>query len=33
MFIQLLWSLLNDLSFLMILSLVSINVPGLAQKI
>lgn len=33
MFIQFLWNLLNDLSFLMILSLISINVPGIANAI
>lgn len=32
-FIQYLWGLLNDLSFLTILTLISINVPGLAKTI
>ncbi|TNV87064.1 hypothetical protein FGO68_gene2250 [Halteria grandinella] len=33
MFIQYIWSLLNDLSFLTILTLVSMNVPGIVQMI
>ena len=33
MFIQYLWGLLNDLSFLTILSLVSISVPGISSQI
>jgi hypothetical protein len=32
-FIQYLWGLLNDLSFLTILTLISINVPGIAKQI
>jgi hypothetical protein len=32
-FIQYIWGFLNDLSFLTILSLISINVPGLAKVI
>jgi hypothetical protein len=31
MFIQYLWGLLNDMSFLTILTLVSIQVPGIAK--
>lgn len=33
MFLNFLWAMLNDLSFLMILSLISINIPGIAQDI
>lgn len=32
-FIQYLWGLLNDMSFLTILTLISINVPGIAKTI
>jgi hypothetical protein len=32
-FIQFVWSLLNDLSFLTILALISVNIPGLASVI
>jgi hypothetical protein len=31
MFIQYLWGLLNDMSFLTICSLISINVPGIGK--
>ncbi|TNV86282.1 hypothetical protein FGO68_gene3639 [Halteria grandinella] len=31
--IQLLWNMLNDLSFMMSLSMVSVNVPGIAQVV
>ena len=33
MFLQFIWGLLNDMSFIMILSLVSLNVPGPVQLI
>lgn len=33
LFLQFLWDLLNDISFLMILSLVSLSVPGISQLI
>ena len=33
MFLGLIWNMLNDLSFLMILSFISISTPGIVQPI